>query len=428
MKNIYLFSLILLIHQNLFAYIDPGTGSILLSALVAIVASVFYSIKGTFYKAKDVLSMQTSKSTENDNNRLVFYSEGENYWNTFKPIIENLNKRDISATYLTSSKDDPGLSYESKTINTKFIGKRNSAFTYLNVLEADLFVTTTPGLDVSQIRRSKGVKHYSYIPHSPIDMGKYKLFSFDAFDSIFLSGPHQEVSIRALEKLRGSNQKKLYYGGCPYMDDLSERYEKQKKKFTKLKEQNNVILIAPTWGKNNLLRIFGVEPINELVKNGFEIIIRPHPQSQISEPELLEKIKKSINHNKKVKWDYSHDNFNSLDQSDLLISDVSGVIFDYAFIFKKPVISFLFEYDFLGLEGNDLPHQVWELGVLGQIGKSIKKNEIHNLSNIVFDLLTDSKNREESIYSLREASLYNFRKSGEIIANHLIEIMQEIKQ
>ena len=61
-----------------------------------------------------------------------------------------------------------------------------------------------------------------------------------------------------------------------------------------------------------------------------------------------------------IKWDNSPDNFDSLLNSDILISDLSGIVFDYAFIFEKPVITVAFEYDFIGQEANDLPYEVWE--------------------------------------------------------------------
>ncbi|MGX2982795.1 hypothetical protein [Helicobacter sp. 23-1045] len=41
---------ILLFSQNLNAYLDPGTGSLLLSSLVAIFASAIYFFKNLFYK------------------------------------------------------------------------------------------------------------------------------------------------------------------------------------------------------------------------------------------------------------------------------------------------------------------------------------------------------------------------------------------
>ena len=77
-----------------------------------------------------------------------------------------------------------------------------------------------PGLDVLQIRRSKGVKHYVHLVHAITDIGTYKQFSFDYFDTILTSGEYQIRALRELEKLRGTKEKNLVRTGCTYMDLL----------------------------------------------------------------------------------------------------------------------------------------------------------------------------------------------------------------
>ena len=341
------------------AYIDPASGSALFSALIGIISSMFMFFKGFYYKILSFLFIFFNIKLNQNKYKLVFFSEGNSYWLTFKPVLESLDKKGIKAVYLTSSKNDEGLSFRSKYINSRYIGSGLKAYTYLNKLEASICAMTTPGLDTLQIKRSKYVKHYTYLPHSPIDMGKYKLYSFEGFDSIFLSGAHQERSIRALEKLRATKKKKLYLAGCPYLDELGKKYSQIKNKISFSKRKSKTIMIAPTWGANNLLRFFGVEQIKELIANDFDVIIRPHPQSYITEPLLLQNIKESLNAFKKIQWDDKPDSFDSLSKSDVLISSLSGIIFDYAFIFKKSSIIIDLDYNFIGQEANDLPFPVW---------------------------------------------------------------------
>jgi hypothetical protein len=397
----------------------------LLSALVGIIATAFLIIKGRYYKIKLLVLSIFDVNIEKSNHKLVFYSEGGHYWRTFKPILEALDKKGIESLYLTSCEDDEGLNFKSDYISARYIGDGNRAYIYLNTLEAEVCATTTPGLDVLQIRRSKGVKHYAYIPHSPIDMGKYKLYSFDYFDSVFLSGAHQEKSLRTLESLRVTEAKQLINAGCPYMDELGARLKSVESTIIGNEKQVRTILIAPTWGKNNLLKIFGAKPIRTLLEKGYEVIIRPHPQSYQAEPELIEEIKEDLDSFERIKWDNSPDNFDGLLRSDVLISDLSGIVFDYAFIFEKPVITIDFEYDFIGQEANDLPFELWELGILDKIGKRISADEFINIADLIQGLLTDEHKKNE-LRELRDLNLYNYRRSGEVIANSLVEIMDKL--
>lgn len=425
--NKIVFTLLLFIayQPEAYAYLDPGSGSMLLSALIGIIATVFFSMKGAYYKIKSFVLSVFGVKVEKSNHKLVFYSEGGQYWRTFKPVLEALDKKGIEALYLTSSETDEGLSFKSDHISTRYIGEGNRAYTYLNMLEAKVCAMTTPGLDVLQIRRSKGVEHYAYLPHSPIDMGKYKLYSFDCFDSVFLSGEHQEKSIRTLEKLRDFEPKQLIKAGCPYMDELGARLNSEGNQPLDSNEQTKTILIAPTWGKNNLLRLFGAQSIQKLLEKGYEVIIRPHPQSYQAEPELLEAIKEELASSKNIKWDNSPDNFDSLLSSDVLISDLSGIVFDYSLVFEKPVITIAFEYDFLGQEANDLPYEVWELSILDKIGKRIKADEFSRIDDVIEEVLTDESKKQE-LRNLREQSLYNYMQSGEVIADSLVKIMDDM--
>ncbi len=410
-----------------FAYLDPGSGSILISALIGLLATAFFSFKGFYYKARNLYIGFFNLRTDKDGYKLIFYSEGGQYWLSFKPILVSLDRMGISALYLTSGKTDPGLNFISNYIKTRYIGEGNKAYIYLNTLEAELVVMTTPGLDVLQIRRSKGVKHYAYIPHSPVDMGTYKLFSFECFDTIFLTGGYQKRTIRTLEKLRGTKAKQLIDAGCPYMDALSNKLLHYQEKNFRAESQKKTILIAPTWGKNNILKKFGSKPIIKLLESGFEVIIRPHPQSLKVEKELINKLRQELGGFDNIKWDEKSDSFDSLVSSDLLISSLSGVVFDFALVFNKPVITVEFDYDFTGQEANDLPFDLWELNLMDQIGFKIKPAQLNTLVEFVNKALKERIRKEEFV-KLRDQHLFNNNKSGEVIANKLIAIMEDLRK
>jgi len=52
MKNMLLLCLVLLYPFNLFAYIDPGSGSALITAILGFFAAIIYSFKKFFYNLK----------------------------------------------------------------------------------------------------------------------------------------------------------------------------------------------------------------------------------------------------------------------------------------------------------------------------------------------------------------------------------------
>lgn len=421
-QKLYIYILLLTLPTPAFAYLDPGTGSMLLSAIVGLVATALFSIKSFYYKLTSLFYRLIGKKVEKTSSKLVFYSEGGHYWKTFKPVLEALDQLKVQAEYLTSDEADAGLKFESDYITSRFIGEGNRAYTYLNLLEADVCAMTTPGLDVLQIRRSKGVKHYAHLVHAPTDMGLYKLYSFDYYDSIFCSGEHQKKSIREFERLRNTPEKLLLDSGCPYMDVSAQRLEANK---AANHTPTNKVLLAPTWGTNGLLTRFGGEVIRQLLATGMQVVIRPHPQSYVSEQELMQQLEKDFANEPRVSWDKSPDNFQSLLDADILVSDLSGVVFDFAFIFEKPVVTVEFAYNWQGMEANDLPYKLWELEALDQLGKCLKEDEIPLLAETVKQLANNPATAT-NLQELRNNSLFNYRNTGAVIAQQLIDLMEEV--
>ena len=188
-------------------YIDPGTGSMLFSILIGAAATVFFLFRALILKIKFFFSGKKDGSAQVDSSYkpYVIYNEGNQYWNTFKPVVEEFEARKIPLEYLTSSKNDPIFEQKYNYVKAEFIGEGNSAFAKLNMLSAGIVLMTTPGLQVYQLKRSKNVKHYSHVLHMPNDATTYRLFGLDFFDSVLLTGDYQATDLRYLEEKRGIN-------------------------------------------------------------------------------------------------------------------------------------------------------------------------------------------------------------------------------
>ena len=212
-----------------FAYLDPGSGSLLLSSVVAVFASVVFFIKNLFYKLTSPSTLLSGgfsprgggNSTLRDH--IVFYSEGKQYYFTFKPILDALDSLKHPYTYLTSGEDDPALAREgSQSFGTfTYIGEGNKAYIKLNTLKADICVLTTPGLNVLQIKRSRGVRHYCHIVHSLTPM-TYRAFGLDYFDSVLVANEIQKDFVREVEAAHSVKRKYIGVVGSTYLDELSK--------------------------------------------------------------------------------------------------------------------------------------------------------------------------------------------------------------
>ena len=79
--------LFIIIQSSLFCYIDPGTGSLLFSALFGIIGTLFFLSKALLIKLKTFSFADKINKKENISKaKIIIYGEDKRYYNVFKPI------------------------------------------------------------------------------------------------------------------------------------------------------------------------------------------------------------------------------------------------------------------------------------------------------------------------------------------------------
>lgn len=398
--------------SGILLYIDPGTGSMLIAVLGGALMTLLFSIRGFFYRLVYFLLGKKFKGVNDFSGQLVFYSEGSNYWNVFKPVLDQYIKNDQKFTYLTSDENDPGLQMDNSTCSSHYIGNMDQAFLVLNKLKANMCVMSTPQLNILRLRRSNDVKHYCYLAHAPMDVHANKKFSFDYYDSILCGNEYHIKNLRQLERDRKSKKKILLKTGCTYYDEMTEV------PFV----EGDSILLAPTWGNRTFLVRCGELIIEKLLEGKNKVILRPHPQSWISDKEILNSIVSKFYNEDLFTIDKELDNSISLSRAKTVICDItSGIIYDFVFLHKKPVIAIEFEWNDGGYESSNIENVPCTKFLLKDVGETISFDEVPNINSIVSDLKQISISKE-----VIENHIMNFRKSGPVAAKQILTLYSEL--
>lgn len=376
-------------------YIDPGTGSMLFTVIIGVVAALLFAVKGLFIKLKYFFSGGKAKAETGDKIPFVIYTDSKRYWNVFEPICDEFERRKVKLTYMTQSEDDPVFSKDYKYITGEFIGAGNSAFAKLNVLQAGTVLSTTPSLDVYQWKRSKGVDKYVFMFHDASEGTIYEMFAMDYYDAIMLTGEFQGDYIRRLEKMRNLPAKDLYTTGCTYLDGMKKRFDIERNSDTaSMLTGRKQILLAPSWGESSTLNRFGADILNALVKTGYDIVVRPHPQMKISDAALLDKLMKQFPDNEHFSWNFDNDNFDVLRKSDLMITDFSGVMCDYALVFDRPLVYADTHIDLSTYDACWIDEPVWRMQILPTIGKCLDEKDFPDMKEVLDSVMASDTYRE----------------------------------
>jgi hypothetical protein len=168
------------------------------------------------------------------------------------------------------------------------------------------------------------------------------------------------------------------------MDKMAARLESE----GPAPEHSRTVLLAPSWGKSALFGVYGGKIIDVLLKTGYHVIVRPHPQSFQSEKEMLDKIMAEYPPSEQLEWNRDTDNFDVLRRSDILVSDFSGVIFDFTLIYDKPVIYTDPDFDLAPYDAWWLNKPLWTASALPRIGRRLTDENIDEIEEFVSDAAT----------------------------------------
>ena len=389
-------------------YIDPGTGSMLFSILIGAAATVFFLAKAAVLKLKLFFSGKKNRDAFQHDASFkpyVIYCEGKQYWNVFKPVTDEFEKRQIQLTYYTSAQDDPVFEQNYQYVKPEYIGEGNTAFARLNLLSAGFVLMTTPGLQVYQLKRSKNVRHYSHVLHMPNDATTYRLFGLDYFDSVLLTGDYQKADLQKLEAQRSLTPKQFITVGCTYLDVLAGRIKDIPA------EENHpfTVLVSPSWGDVGVLKKYGERLLDPLVATGWRIIVRPHPQSKKSEPDMLKRLETRYKNNSNLEWDYNRENIYAMKKADIMISDFSGIIFDYTFLCDKPVMYVNTDMDLRPYDAYDLNKPLWQFTILEKMGIKLEERDFGRIK----DIIQSAGDSPELAAARREAKSTAWMHTGE---------------
>lgn len=168
------------------------------------------------------------------------------------------------------------------------------------------------------------------------------------------------------------------------------------------------------------MRRYGEKLLVPLAESGCHVIVRPHPQSAFSEVAVLDRLKSSLARFENVEWDFSPENLVSLSRSDAMISDFSGIIFDYAFLFGRPILYANADFDHRPYDSSDLSSQPWKFAVLPKLGRALDQAEIGSLRDVIESLRAD-RSIAEGIAEARDTAWRHRSESGARAVDFILE-------
>ncbi|MEE8566534.1 MAG: CDP-glycerol glycerophosphotransferase family protein [Candidatus Bipolaricaulota bacterium] len=352
---------------------------------------------------------------------IVFYAEHAGYYPYFEGLVEELiGEHKQSLCYVTSDPNDPILQTSESRIRAFYVSKLLPIFmAYIN---SKVFVMTLTDLNRFYLKRSINPVHYVYVFHALVSTHMAYLYgAFDHYDSILCVGPHQIEEIRRHEELNKLPPKRLVEAGYYRLERIYKAYQE----YSPGKPSSStkgIILIAPSWGADNVLESCGEHLVAILLEAGYEVIVRPHPETVRRSPNLLELFASRFGSNASFTLERSVADDDSLLRANVLICDCSGVALEYSFGTERPVLFLDVPIKIRNPRFEELGTTPLELSLRLEIGVIVSPEKLDTVPEVISNLITNSATYRKRIAELREQNVYAFGRSSEIGAQCIIEL------
>ena len=107
-----------------------------------------------------------------------------------------------------------------------------------------------------------------------------------------------------------------------------------------------------------------------------------------------------------------------------MISDWSGISFEYAFTFERPAIFIDVPKKILNPNSNNLTNQPIEISLRNQIGYVISPNNLESLTDIL-NKIEDNDLYSKKIQEIRSQTVYNIGESAKIGTNYIVKLLDD---
>jgi hypothetical protein len=294
----------------------------------------------------------------------------------------------------------------------------------ITLIKGDCVVSSNTGVPKHWIN---GFKNRIHTFHSPIST--HRIFgenAFMAFNTFFVAGIHQKEEIISFGEPLFPASSKIFETGYLPIDNLQmklrENTELKAGKQTDFRVSRKV-MIAPSWGPENLVESGCWELISQLLAAEYQVVLRPHPGNFVYNKTEIERILTSFGSNQNFTLDDKFSDDCHLVSSSLLIGDWSGISFEFASAFCRPVLFINTRQKDFGALAADQKDSMpcFENHARERYGIVIESDEIANIVSYVDQIKANYQSFEQKIL---ESRAYDFYNIGSVAKEMLIAITE----
>ena len=353
---------------------------------------------------------------------MLLYAEDDYSWNQLEGYVREITStHGRRVTYVTSDPHDPILGHTDDLIQAFCV--RESVQKFLPRIDSPVFITTMPDLDTFHLKRPTA-STCVYAFHSLNSThASYRKGAFDAYDVFLCVGPYQQAELRLRFDQIGKSDYHLAETGYYKLDRVAGAFSE----YTKVHPEDTTVLVAPSWGRDNLLASVGAELITSLADAGFRTIVRPHPaffESIYPEGEaIVASLEGRFADRSNVAFEKSITTENSFLEADLMVSDWSGAAFEYALGTERPILFVDVPRKVMNDDWQAIGLVPFEDRIRSEVGTVLPIEEAGDAGEAAASLIAGADRYRSGIVAVRDREIFNFGTAAKAGAATIVDLI-----
>jgi len=356
---------------------------------------------------------------QNRKAKVLFYCDHAMNIYVIATVVEELENREEGCLVLLPRAAKNQCFPSNRTVRVSRLFPR----LFMRRLSCRVFVTPASGL--SREAMPKGARQCIHYPHSIVSFHMiYHDGAFDGYDTILACGSHHVREIQAMNQLIGVSGRRAIPVGYGKIDMQLRWKTEHQWENPHFRIAQNTVLIAPSWGQKNIIESMGLELVGKLREAGIGVTLRPHPGILRNNLQAVAEIRERFDSDDGFTYEDPSDKSASFFYSDLMISDYSGVAFEYAFVMERPVVFVevpvkVFNHDFKSIDIEPI-----ELGERQNLG-ALCECSADAVVDACLHLMSEPGKSVERIKDSRARILSNFGRAGKTAAEIIEELIHD---
>ncbi|MFO1149362.1 MAG: CDP-glycerol glycerophosphotransferase family protein [Alsobacter sp.] len=265
------------------------------------------------------------------------------------------------------------------------------------------------------------LKRLVHMPHSLVSLHMiYPHGAFDGYDTLFAAGPQHAIEWEHMRALAGLPKGCVLPVGYGKMDLLSEAFAA-----TSPALQNRSVLIAPSWGETNLLRLMGPDLIRRLLDQDLTVVLRPHPSFFLKdEPELADTIVAAAGDPRFTLETSTHIEGTAMLTARVMVTDYSGAAFEFSALHNRPTVFVDLPKKVLNPYWEQVPSAPVEVALRRPLG-TLAAPDIESVVGAIFGAL-DHPPAPQDIGAVVPQFLYARPSVGDFAASEILTMLEDV--